>query len=301
MWAQEVPPQVLIPGGAPTGALARGSASFDGMVITANPSVSHLFTWQSDGNSTQPPAQIQGVPSTVAAAFTAATASIAATERPPALLGAQVNPAEWPFIVPPLKPTVSIALATPVAEVAVSIAGQGTVTGFAKGTKVASASASGSGLTWYPLATPSPSTAPIDQITVTSTGGTGSTVVVGAIASSPATGANVGVRYALVNVPAATAAPGPMPAPATPAQPVTIFRCRTGDVDPSTLTIKPSSSFEVQSVFPPVSAADQQGDPVTDPAALPTPRHAVAYLAQRADGNLANPVAIPASSLLRRS
>ena len=49
----------------------------------------------------------------------------------------------------------------------------------------------------------------------------------------------------------------------------------------------------MQSVFPPASAADQQGDPVTDPAALPPPRHAVAYLAQRGDGNLANPVAIP--------
>ena len=177
------------------------------MTITGNPAVSHLFTWQSDGNSTQPPAQIQGVPATVAAAFAAATASLAATERPPALLGAQLNPAAWPFIVPPPEPTVSIALATPVAEVAVSIGGQGTVAAFAHGTKVASASVSGSGLTWYPLATPNPSTAPIDQITVTGTGGTGSTVVIGAVASSPVTGANVGVRYALVNVPAATAAP----------------------------------------------------------------------------------------------
>ena len=84
-----------------------------------------------------------------------------------------------------------------------------------------------------------------------------------------------------------------MQAPAGPAQPVTIFRRRTADVDPSTLTIKPSSFFEVQSVSPPPTAADQQGDPVTDPAALPPPRHAVGYLAQRADGNLANPVAIP--------
>jgi hypothetical protein len=293
VWAQQVPPQVLIPGGAPTGAVARGSASFDGMTITASPLVSHLFAWQSDGSSAQPTAPIQGVPADVATAFAAATAPLAPTDRPPALLAAQVNPPAWPFVLLPPEPTVSIALATPVAEVAVSIAGQGEVIAFANGTRIASVPVSGNGLTWYPLAAPDPSAAPIDQITVVSTGGPGSTVVVGAVASSPVTGANVGVRYALVNVPAASVAPGPMPAPTAPAQPMTIFRRRAGYVDPSTLTIKPSSFFEVQSVFSPLTAAEQQGDPINDPAGLPPPRRAVAYLAQRGDGDLANPVAIP--------
>jgi hypothetical protein len=295
LWAQKVPPQILSPGGAPTGALARGTAHFDGMTITANPSVSHLFAWQSDGSgSSQPPAQIQGVPAAVAAAFTAATATLAPTARPPALLGAQVNPPGWPFFLQPLDPTVcTIVLNTPVSEVAVSIAGQGTVAAFSNGTQVATVQVSATSLTWYPLAAPDPSAAPIDRITVVDTGGAGSAVVIGSVASSPVTGANVGVRYALVNVPAATAAPGPMPAPAAPAQPVTIFRRRTADVDPSTLTIKPSSFFEVQWVSPPLAAADQQGDPVTDPAALPPPRRTVAYLAQRGDGNLNHPVAVP--------
>jgi DNA-binding CsgD family transcriptional regulator len=74
LWANQVPPQVLSPGSAPTGALARGTANFDGMTITADPSISHLFAWQSTDGSTQPPAQIQGVPAAVAAAFTVAPA-----------------------------------------------------------------------------------------------------------------------------------------------------------------------------------------------------------------------------------
>jgi hypothetical protein len=97
LWADRVPPQVLSPGSAPSRPLARGTASFGGMTLTADPSISHLFAWQSDGSSTQPPVQIQGAPAAVAAAFTAATATFAPSEIPPALLGAQVNPAVWPF------------------------------------------------------------------------------------------------------------------------------------------------------------------------------------------------------------
>jgi hypothetical protein len=294
LWADKVPPQVLTPGNAPSRALARGLANFDGMTITADPSVGHLFAWQSDGSSAQPPSQIQGVPGTVAAAFVSATATLTSSQQPPALLGAQVNPLVWPFLPPVLDATVcTITLDTPVAEVAVSLAGQGTVAAFASGAQVATANVSAATLTWYPLAATNPSAAPIDQITITSAGGAGSTMVIGTVATSPVTGANAGVRYALVNVPAAAAAPGPMPAPTAPARPVTIFRRRTADVDPSTLTIKPNSLFEVQWAWPPLTAADQQGDPVTDPAALPPPRRAMAYLAQRADGNRNKPVAIP--------
>jgi len=57
------------------------------------------------------------------------------------------------------------------------------------------------------------------------------------------------VRYALVNVPAATAAPDRCGARSTRPT-VTIFRRRTADVDPSRLTIKPSSFFEVQWICP---------------------------------------------------
>ena len=74
---------------------------------------------------------------------------------------------------------------------------------------------------------------------------------------------------------------------------MTIFRRRTANVDPATLAIKPSSFFEVQWAWPPLTAADQSGDPVTDPSGLPPPRRAVGYLAQRADGDPGHPVAIP--------
>ena len=293
VWAKVVPPQVQSPGGAPAGSIARGKAQFGGMTISANPDVSHLFAWQSDASSSLPPAQIQGVPAAVAAAFTAATSSLSPADRPPALLGAQVNPAAWPFPPPPPDPTVcTITLTTPVAEVALALAGEGTATAFAGGVEVATASFSATALTWHPLVAPDPAAAPIDQITIIGTGGSGSTVVLGSLVSSPVTGAHVGMRYALVNV-APVAAPEPMPAPTAPAQPITIFRRRTAQVDPSTLTIAPRSFFEVQWVWPPLSAADQAGDPVTDPAALPPPRRAIAYLAQRADGDVSSPVGLP--------
>jgi hypothetical protein len=293
VWAAKVPPQVLSPGSAPTAAIGRGNASFDGMTIAADAALSHLFAWQSEGGAVGPPAQIQGMPTAVAAAFTAATATLSPAETPPALLGAQVNPVQWPFPPqPPALPVCTVGLAAPVAEVAISLAGAGTVTALAGGTAVASATVSAPGLTWYPLASPDPAAAPIDQIVIAATGGAGSVVVIGSVATSPVAGAGAGVRYALVNVPAATAAPGPMPAPAAPAQPVTIFRRRTADVDPATLTIKPGSRFEVQWASPPLAPSDQQGDPVTDPAGLPPPLRAVGYLAQRADGDLANAAGI---------
>jgi len=55
VWANAVPPQVLSPGSAPIGALARGTASFDGLTITASPLISHLFAWQASGTITRPP------------------------------------------------------------------------------------------------------------------------------------------------------------------------------------------------------------------------------------------------------
>ena len=116
--------------------------------------------------------------------------------------------------------------------------------------------------------------------------------MLGSLVSSPVTGAQVGMRYAIVNV-APVAAPEPMPAPTAPAQPMTIFRRRTAQVDPSTLDHRARSFFDVQWVWPPLSAADQTGDPVTDPASLPPPLRAIAYLAQRADGDVSSPVGLP--------
>jgi hypothetical protein len=291
LWADTVPPQVLSPGGAPPAALARGTANFDGMTITADPGVGHLYAWQGDGTGSGPPAQLPGVPAAVTAALTAATAGLGAGQLPPALLAAMLNPPRWPFLPTPLDATVcTIALATPVAEVAIGLAGDGTVTASSGGAQVATAAFSAATLTWYSLATADPATAPIDQLTITGTGGAGSVVVVGAIATSPVTDAAAGLRYALVNVPAPGPAPGPMPAPSAPGPPVTIFRYRAGRVDPATVTIMPSSFFEVQWVPPPTAAT--VGDPVTDPAALPAPWDAVGYLAEREDSGQGTVIAI---------
>jgi hypothetical protein len=69
VWAMTVPPQVLVPGDAPTGSIARGDAQFDGMHITADPDEAHMYGWQSDGTGTAPPAMITGVPPAVASAI----------------------------------------------------------------------------------------------------------------------------------------------------------------------------------------------------------------------------------------
>ena len=95
------------------------------------------------------------------------------------------------------------------------------------------------------------------------------------------------MRYAIVH------APPVMTAPPAPPKPVTIFRRRTAEVDPSGPSIVARSYFDVQWAAPQVSAADQTGDPVEDPASLPPPRGAVGYLAQRGDGDLAAAVSIP--------
>jgi hypothetical protein len=287
VWAVAVPPQMLVPGDAPTGSIARGDAQFNGMHITADPDEAHLYAWQSHSAGTVPPTTITGIPPAVASAMGSAVSTLAAADRPPALLAAQVNPPQWPFPPPPPDPTVcDIVLNTPVADVSLYLAGQGQVSALSNGTQVASATISAAELTWYPLAAPDPSAAPIDELVITGTGGADSVLVIGGLASSPVTNAQAGIRYAIVHAPAA------MTAPAAPSQPVTIFRRRTAAVDPATLTIQPSSFFEVQWVFPPLTPAEQQGDPVTDPRGLPPPVRTVGYLAQRADGNLSDPVAL---------
>jgi hypothetical protein len=83
VWAVTVPPQVLVPGNAPTGSIARGDAQFDGMHITAGPDEAHLYAWQSDGSGTVPPALVTGVPPAVASAMGSAVSTLAAADRPP--------------------------------------------------------------------------------------------------------------------------------------------------------------------------------------------------------------------------
>jgi hypothetical protein len=282
VWPEIVPPVVRSPGGAPAGALARGSVLFDGLRISADPATCHLYAWQGDGSASVPTATLSGTPPSVTAALTAAVAPLAASERPPALLAAEVNPPARPFRPPPGEVTAcEIGLLEPVAEVALSVAGQGRLIARSGGADVASIAVAGTALQWYPLASPDPATQPIDEILVIGTGGPGSVVVIGSLVSSPVTGGRVGVRYAIVH------APSTMAAPLAPAKPWTLFRRRTAEVDPAGPSIVARSYFDVQWVAPP--AVDQTGDPVQDPAALPPPLGTVGYLAQRGDGDLSAP------------
>ena len=163
VWPEIVPPVVRSPGSAPAGALARGSALFDGMSIVADPAESHLYAWQSDGSSPAPPATLPGTPPAVTAALAAAVAPLAASDRPPALLAADVNPPRFPFR-PRLREVTAcdIGLLTPVAEIALSVAGDGRVVARSGGVEVASVAVSASTLVWCPLVSPDPAKQPID-------------------------------------------------------------------------------------------------------------------------------------------
>jgi hypothetical protein len=97
-------------------------------------------------------------------------------------------------------------LNTPVAEFSLYLAGQGQVSALSKGTQVATATISAAALTWYALAAPDPSAAPIDELVITGAGGDGSVVVIGGLATSPVTNAEAGIHYAIVHAPAAMTA-----------------------------------------------------------------------------------------------
>ncbi len=288
VWPTIVPPVVRSPGSAPAGALARGDALFDGMKIAADPAASRLYAWQSNNASTAPPATLTGVPSGVMAAMVSAVEPLTPGARPQALLAAEAKPPNFPF--PPLPSDIAVCgvrLSAPVAEIAIGIAGEGKLTARSSGTEVASVAFSGGSLQWRGLAAPEPMVHPIDEIVIATSAGAGSIVVVGDLLSSPVAGAHVGVRYAIVH------APGAMVAPAAPSKPVTWFRRRTSQVSPSGPSILERSYFDVQWASPPLDAAEQSGDPVADPMALPRPLRTVGYLAQRTDGEESAPTSIP--------
>ena len=266
VWPQFAMPVLLSPGAAPRGALATGHALFDGMEIGADNSASHLHAWQrDDGQGAFDPTTDPGAPPEIRAAFAAATAGVPPGSWPTSMLAAQVDLPSFPWGPPPLPDAVicRIGLASPVAEVGLTLAGSGTVSALAAGTVVATANFATSTLAWQVLAAPDPVNAPIDTIELTSAAGLGSVVVVAYIATTPVADSTVGVRYALVHAPPA------MKKPAPPATPVAVFRKRSAEVEVPGPTIVPRSVFDVQWVPPP--PVPQSGDPVTDPISLPAP------------------------------
>jgi hypothetical protein len=295
VWQSHVPPLIRSPGGAPAGALARGRALYEGMRIMAEPPspptpsdppeppASHLYAWQSEGGATVPPQTLPGTPSSVMTALAQAVEDLPTSERPPALLAAQMNP-QAPLAS--YTTVCEIGLAEPVAEVALSVTGTGRLSALSEGATVASVDVTGSMLGWYPLAAPDPTNQPIDKILVIATGApdTEGVMIVGSVVSSPVLGAKVGVRYAEVH------APKKMQAPPAPAQPVTWFRRRTAEIEAPGPALVARSFFEVQWAAPPPGA--ELGDPVQDPEALPAPTGTVAYLAQRRAGEAAQAQAL---------
>ena len=252
--------------------------------------VSHLFAWRSNGSSSQPTAPIQGVPADVAAAFAAAAATIAPTDRPPALLATQVDPLVWPFVLPPPDPTLSIALATPVAEVAVRGAGQGEVVAFANGPR-----SPPQPLRQQPRLASARRTRPVRspdrRNRSASHRGTGArTAVIGTVASSPVArreGRHGAARF--VNVPAASTTPSRCrPRRRPPAR--DDLRRRTGDVDAGRADAR--AQLLLRSAIgsgrrqpPPNGEVIGQRPGRSCPA--PTCRR---LCAQRSDGNLSNPM-----------
>ena len=288
VWPQFAVPVLRSPGSAPQGGLASGGTAYDGMVITADNSISHLYTWRRDGRpGSSGPSADPGAPPEAVAAFDAAVAGVPAASLPPSMLAAQVNlPAfPWPPPPPPGASSCSIHLDSPVAEAAVTVAGDGVVTALAAGVEVGSQAFSSSTLTWTVLAAPDAIGAPIDTLVFSAAGGPGSTIVVALVGTTPVADSVVGVQYAMVHAPAA------MTAPAPPAVPVSIFRRRDAGVELPGPAIVPRSLFDVQWVPPPVPTPT--GDPVTDPAGLPPADGAVGYVAERADGDPALAVTLP--------
>jgi hypothetical protein len=259
LWSQFDVPAVLTPGSAPRGGLAVGNAQFGGLRIAADNAISHLYAWQRDdaqGNinpSTDPSA-----PAAVGQACTAALAGMAESYWPPSMLAAQVNLPVFPWGLPQADPVVcTLTLANPVADIAISIAGSGTVRALASATVVASGSFASPAMGWLTLAASDPASAPIDSLEITGNGGAGSVVVIAYLVTTPVANATIGLRYAMVH------APGTMPIPQAPATPVAVFRRRDAVAGPPGPSIRPRSLFDVQWV--PAATTPQTSDPVTDP------------------------------------
>jgi hypothetical protein len=281
-------PRVYLPGAAPRMGLARGSAQISGLTISAENSLSHLFAWQrDDANGNYAPAADPSAPQEVASAFGTAVSGIAQTAQPAAMLAAQVNPGFFPFPPAPANPLVcDLIFARPGASIGVFIAGAGTLIALSAGAVVASQSFASNTLQTVTLQAPDPANAPIDEIQVLGSGGFSSVVVVGEIDVSVIVGPFIGTRFALVH------APRKIVPPVQPPVPVSVFRKRE-----AALTAGPKlvvqSSMDVQWVATPATAADQTGNPTTDPIELPPPTRAVAFVAERADADPGKPTRLP--------
>ena len=278
------------PGSAPAGALARGSALFDGMISSPTPPRVTCTPGRATGARRRRRWTLPGTPPAVTAALAAAVAPLAASDRPPALLAAGVNPPRFPFR-PRLREVTAcdIGLLTPVAEIALSVAGPmaGLWPALAASRWRASPSRRARPGVVPARRRPSPAKQPIDEIVVIAP------VARAASWSSAASSARPSPARRSASATRSCTRRRPMTAPPAPAKPVTIFRRRDAEVDPSGPSIVARSYFDVQWASPLLT-------PLTSPATrsrTPWRCHrrlgTVGYLAQRGDGDLAAAESIP--------
>ena len=269
--------RTLAPGLAPAGLLARGSAAFNGLAITAG-SASSLWRWtRDDANGAYRPLTDPGAPAAVGAAVSIALAGMNAGSEPAALLAVLSTGPGFP--IPLVPPIVSIGLPQGWPRVDVQLAGTGTISALSAGTVVANASFAGPGLTAVTLTAPSPDLALIDQIQVLgldpSPIDTMAVVIIGEISLHRLASDPIGAHYALLH------APSPLVPLRAPDQPIATFRHRDADVDASTLQLLPRSLIDIEWPAPDTTPAMTSGNPVSDPTNLPPPTRPVGFVVER--------------------
>lgn len=273
---------VIFPGLTPGAPLARGSATFGGLTIAPLGTDTTFWRWTKfdiNGNYDEQidptaPAYVQSIANGIAAGMTEA-------QQPDALLLA-ASPGAWWIPATPM-PQFSISLTQPMPRVDVQVWGNGMVQGLSNGTVISSASFNSTLLQTVTVNTPN-ITQMIDQIQVIGAifaSWTGYVIAIGAITLHPLSPDVIGTRYAIMPPPI-----GIQPV-AAPGQPTTIFRHRQANIDTNTLTLVPSSLFDVVWPALPPSSTPPPGDPVTDPLQLPPPTSPIGFVAQRQDSGVA--------------
>jgi hypothetical protein len=273
---------VIFPGLAPGAPLARGSATFGGITIQPLDGSTSLWRWTKfDINGNYLPRLDPSAPPVAQTAVSGSLSGLTQAQQPEALLIATSKVVGFPFFTPP--PQVSIALSQPVPRVDVQVSGTGAVLGLSGGTVVSTANFGSSQLTTVTVNAANPGQL-IDQIQVNGVALIsilGTALTVGALTLHPLSPDAIGTRYAIIPPPVAIQ---PITAPG---QPFSTFRHRQADIDTTKLTLVTHSLIDVEWPAPPVTAAQQTGDPVTDPLALPPPTQPIGFVAEREDVGVA--------------
>ena len=255
------------------GALSKGAATIDGLTLQPSADAT-LWRWtRDDANGQHRPLVDPAAPLAAGAALTAAVAAISPSSQPEAVLAVLATSS----VAAVLAPSLTLSLPQGWPQVDVQVGGAGMITGFSAGAPILPQPFSSAALTTVTLAASGSGQGLLDRIQIAAAPqfSTASVFCVGEVSLHRLPPAPIGLRYALLH------APQPLTPPPAPDPPLATYRRRDADVDPTTLTVTPRSLVEVEWPAPdPVGAA---GDPVSDPANLPPPWGAIAFVAERQD------------------